>query len=256
MNGMFHPAAGDFPAIHRNPSVMWLKRIKAKVLGFFAVSKSESPLVPQIKIIAGPKNDIQLELASALAGSIKIGKGRGNVIRFGEGSRFSGSIQIVGNRNLIDFGAHTHIKGRILVKGNKQRVMIGDHTSSVDVRILSSEKCDIIIGRHCMFSRKIEIRTTDAHSIVDRETGRRLNGAGSVTIGDHVWVGLGVVISKGANIPTDSVVGAMSFVNRSFDEPGVVLAGAPAKVVRRGITWNRGKKKRYTREQLDFWKES
>ena len=113
-----------------------------------------------------------------------------------------------------------------------------------------------MIGRRCMFSRKIEIRTSDAHSIVDRETGRRLNGAGSITIGDHVWVGLGVVINKGASIPADSVVGAMSFVNRSFDEQGVVLAGTPARVVRRGITWNRGKKKRFTREQLEYWKES
>jgi acetyltransferase-like isoleucine patch superfamily enzyme len=106
-----------------------------------------------------------------------------------------------------------------------------------------------------MFSRKIEVRTTDAHSVVDRQTRRRLNPASSVTIGDHVWVGLGAVINKGSSVPADSVVGAMSFVNRSFEEEGVILAGIPAKVIRTGITWNRGRNARYTQEELDFWKD-
>lgn len=223
----------------------------AKILA--SPAKNEVP--KKIRILASTDNDVQLASAGILTGSIKIPKGKGNVIRFRMGSRFSGSIHIEGDGNLIDIGEHTHIRGRILVKGNNQRVVIGDHTTSVEVRLLCSEGCDIIIGRWCMFSRKIEVRTTDAHSVVDRQTYQRLNPASSVTIGDHVWVGLGAVINKGSSVPSDCIVGAMSFVNRPFEEEGVILAGIPAKVIRTGITWNRGKNGQFAQEELDFWKE-
>lgn len=56
-------------------------------------------------------------------------------------------------------------------------------------------------------------------------------------------------------MPSDSIVGAMSFVNRQSDEEGVVLAGSPAKIVKRGITWNRSRRDKFTREQMDHWKD-
>jgi acetyltransferase-like isoleucine patch superfamily enzyme len=105
-----------------------------------------------------------------------------------------------------------------------------------------------------MFSREIEIRTTDAHSAVDRATGNRINMPESVIIGDHVWVGVGAIINKGSVVPSDSIVGAMAFVNRRFEEQGIILGGVPATIVRRGITWNRGRKNKFTTEELDHWK--
>lgn len=66
-----------------------------------------------------------------------------------------------------------------------------------------------------MFSRKIEVRTTDAHSVIDIETRSRINKAESIHIGDHVWVGLSTIINKGAVIPSDNIIGANSFVNKN-----------------------------------------
>ena len=68
-----------------------------------------------------------------------------------------------------------------------------------------------------------------------------------------VWLGLRAIVSKGASIPDDSIVGAGAFVNKSFEEPGIVLAGSPAKVVRQNITWKRERKARFRASDIDQW---
>ncbi|MBB4642378.1 acyltransferase [Rhizorhapis suberifaciens] len=186
--------------------------------------------------------------------SIQIARGSGNIIDIGEGAKFNGNILIRGDNNKITIGKQCQWKGQIVVKGNGQTVHIGDHSTSRDCYILCQENCNVTIGKWCMFSRQVEVRTTDAHSVIDRQTGERLNGAQSVSIGDHVWIGVGALINKGAFVPSDSIVGAMSFVSRRFDEEGVLIAGVPADIIRRGITWDRSRKKKYKLDQLDHWR--
>lgn len=94
------------------------------------------------------------------------------------------------------------------------------------------------IGMGCMFSWNIEIRTGDYHTIIDKETRKILNYNEDVIIGNHVWVGSDVYIGKGVKIADNSVVGAHSVVTRKFDETNVVIAGVPAKIVKRNIDWN------------------
>ncbi|MCF6370685.1 acyltransferase, partial [Rhizobium halophilum] len=143
--------------------------------------------------------------------------------------------------------------GNITIKGDRQTVSLGKRSTFARVSILSQEGKDVRIGSDCMFSRGIEVRTTDAHSLIDISSGKRINEAGHVTIGSHVWVGLSCVISKGVSIADDCVIGAMSFVNRSCHESGVVLAGSPAKIVRRGVTWSRKRKSIYTLDEMLSW---
>jgi acetyltransferase-like isoleucine patch superfamily enzyme len=182
-------------------------------------------------------------------------RGSDNLIEMDRSSCFTGHITVQGNANRIIIGKNCRLAGEILVKGNKQTVTIGDRTTFVSVYLLCMENKDITIGRHCMFSRDIEIRTSDAHALIDNKKRVRLNPAASVKIGDHVWVGVGAVISKGTVIADDSVVGAKSFVNKTFEEGNVVIGGTPAKIIRRGVTWDRGRKQRYTREWLDAWRQ-
>jgi acetyltransferase-like isoleucine patch superfamily enzyme len=182
-------------------------------------------------------------------------RGTDNLVEMDRSSRFTGHITVQGNGNRVIIGKNCRLAGEILVKGNKQTVTIGDRTTFVSVYLLCMENKDITIGRHCMFSRDIEVRTSDAHALIDNRKRVRLNPAASVTIGDHVWVGVGAVISKGTVIADDSVVGAKSFVNKVFEEGNVVIGGTPAKIIRRGVTWDRGRKQRYTREWLDSWRK-
>lgn len=192
--------------------------------------------------------------AAKLSGKIKIRRGAGNILELGRGTIFNGTVEISGDNNRVIIGDNCHFRGDILVKGNNQTVSIGNHSTTVNVYILCQEGRDVTIGKWCMFSREIEIRTTDAHSVIDRETKKRLNTPASVVIGDHVWIGVGAIINKGAVIPSDSIVGAMSFVGGKFDEEGVIIAGAPGKVVKRGITWSRDRRAKFTDEEIDHWK--
>lgn len=149
-----------------------------------------------------------------------------------------------GSGNRIVIGPGCAISGTILVKGKNQKLTIGRATSIKRGYILLQEQCDISIGEQCMFSREVEIRTTDAHSLFDSKSGKRLNMPAGVHIGDRVWIGTRSLISKGTKISDDCVVGAMSFVSGTFYESGVVIAGVPARVIRQGVTWTRERTKR------------
>ena len=209
---------------------------------------------PKFRNAFGTENEFVDLGAASLAGHVFVGKGKGNRLSIGKQTKFRGTIEVVGNNNNIMIGDNCHFRGQIVVKGNGQTIRFGNNSTTVDVYILCQEDCDVTIGEWCMLSREIEIRTTDAHSVVDRATGRRINAPKSVTIGDHVWIGVGAIINKGAVVPSDSIVGAMAFVNQRFEEQGVVLAGTPATIVKRGITWNRSRKAKFTAAELDHWK--
>jgi acetyltransferase-like isoleucine patch superfamily enzyme len=104
------------------------------------------------------------------------------------------------------------------------------------VRLLLHETQQITVGDGCLFAGNVDVTVSDMHSILDMETGERINHAGDVHISERVWVGQSAIILKGVSIGRDSVIGANSVVTR--DVPAnCIAAGNPAKVIRRGITW-------------------
>lgn len=181
--------------------------------------------------------------------------GENNLIEVQNNTLLNVDIRIRGHNNKLIIGSDSSIKGIICIKGNNLSVLIGNHTSFGDVYILCQENSNVEIGSYCMFSRNIEIRTTDAHAVIDIKTGKRLNPAQSIIIGDHVWVSLGVLINKGAMIPDDCIVGAGAFINKPFTESNTILAGMPAKIVRRSVTWNRTRRKFYNPKELFDWEK-
>lgn len=180
--------------------------------------------------------------------------GTGHLISVGDDFTLKGTVIITGRDNRLLIGSNCDWRGSITIKGNGMTISIGNHSSSADSSLLAFEGCDLTIGKWCMLSRKIEVRTSDAHSVIDRSTGQRTNPAGSVVIGDHVWIGLGSIVSKGALVPSDSIIGALSFVSGRFHEEGVILAGVPAKVVKTGITWDRKRKDKFSSTEMAYWK--
>lgn len=148
-------------------------------------------------------------------------------------------ISMVGNKNLIEIGRHTNLVGKLDMKGSNQTIKIGDYTTFQSVSLFSKEGCDIIIGQDCMFSARIEIRTSDSHTIFDLDTKKRLNKPGSIFIGDHVWIGKDVMVSKGVTIAKNTIIGAKSFVAKSLLDEDCIYVGAPAKKVKERVGWTR-----------------
>ena len=56
---------------------------------------------------------------------------------------------------------------------------------------------------------------------------------GPIEIGEKCWIGANSVILPGVILLHGTIVGAGSVVTRGFGEPDIVLAGNPAKIVRR-----------------------
>jgi len=50
-------------------------------------------------------------------------------------------------------------------------------------------------------------------------------------LGDNIVIGYGATVCGGVDIPDGVAIGSCSFVNKSFSEKNVCLAGSPAKVI-------------------------
>lgn len=115
---------------------------------------------------------------------------------------------------------------------------IGDNVSVGDCKFFTFEKdSSITIGDDCMISGAVNIFNTDGHSIYDME-GNLINKAKSISIGKHCWVGSDVTVMKNVSIADDTIIGMKSMVTKSCNECNVILAGTPAKVVKRGVKWD------------------
>lgn len=124
-------------------------------------------------------------------------------------------------------------------KADNCRVNIGERVVINGVTIYLQEDSSFVnIGDDSQLSWGIDIWCTDAHTITDLE-GKPLNFAQGIEIGKHVWIGKDSKIGKNAKIADNSIVGWGSIVTKKFDEPNIIIAGVPAKVVKRGINWNR-----------------
>ena len=99
------------------------------------------------------------------------------------------------------------------------------------------EGTSVIMGDNCLGSANIEIRSGDSHSIFNYQN-ERINRSRDIEIGKHVWIGQGVFILKGSRIPDNCVVGASSVITKEFSDNNCIIAGNPAKVVKREIIWD------------------
>lgn len=92
----------------------------------------------------------------------------------------------------------------------------------------------ISIGKHCMFANHCFVADAD-HRFDDPNlpvTWQGMRSEGPVTIGDNCWFGTNCVVTSGVTIGERTVVGANSVVTRDLP-PGVIAAGAPAKVIKK-----------------------
>ena len=97
----------------------------------------------------------------------------------------------------------------------------------------------ISIGHHVVISERVVLRDSDNHTIKDMEAISSDESAvtAPIVIGDHVWIGMNVIVLKGVTIGEGAVVAAGSVVNK--DVPShCLVAGVPAKVVKTDVTWS------------------
>jgi acetyltransferase-like isoleucine patch superfamily enzyme len=186
----------------------------------------------------GADNRIEVAATANVATRLVV-HGDRNTVLIGARTVLRGQpLEIRGSDCEVRIGEGCILGGQIVLKASRARVVIGARTTSMSVLISMHEAGTITLGEDCMLSAQINMDVSDMHSILDLETGQRLNPARDITIGDHVWIGHGVYVSRGTTIGSGSVIGAKSLA-RGEIPANVVAAGVPARVIRTGIRWVR-----------------
>lgn len=152
------------------------------------------------------------------------------------------TVQFFGDGSAVEIGPTSEPRTglRLAMRlGHGSGVRIGENVGSQGRTMITAvEGADVTIGDDCMLAMGIEIRSDDAHPIFDVRTGERVNLSRSIAIGNHVWIAKYAAIMGGVRIGDGAVIGFRSIV--TSDVPNnAVAAGAPARVVRRDIAWER-----------------
>ena len=168
-------------------------------------------------------------------------KGVGNNVVIGKiDSQSKFTIRMIGDNNTIIIGNNCLLRGGELRTDLGSNIEIGSGTRIGGATIHAGTGTSIVIGKECLLSHDIDMRSSDGHYIYKKDNKREtINKPSDIHIGNKVWIGARVQCLKGTYISDNSVVGASSLVTKKFDEPNVVIAGHPAKIINREIFWKR-----------------
>ena len=172
-----------------------------------------------IQFINGVKNNLSIHDLP----NIKINiKGKNNKIIIYETIKFNNCvIDINGDNNIIEIDSTTNSINNCTLsmtpQGCNRKIKIGKNCYIGGCFILNNKSnCSITIGDNCLFSDGIQMRCDDGHIIAKKGTKEIINQGGDIVIGNHVWLGRNVFISKKSRIPDECVVGAGAIVTKKF----------------------------------------
>lgn len=149
------------------------------------------------------------------------------------------SIDLQGDNCRLIVGERCTIAGLFKIRGNNCSIIIGDETTIGRATLFAMEAGhSIMIGKDCMLSHDIYANTSDSHSIIDLESGARINAPHDIVLEDHVWIGMRAYLSKGVTIGSGSIVAANSVVTKVIPR-NVAAGGNPARVLKEGVSWDR-----------------
>lgn len=179
------------------------------------------------------------------------------------------TFEIKGNNNLIDIRENAVLNNMLIkMTGSDHRLIIGENAYLLGSRLCfednsclisigaetvvynnahmgaSEEGTGITIGARSCISAQADIRTTDSHSVIDIRSQKRVNPPGNVVIGKHVFIGERATVLKGVTVGDGSMIGIAALVTKDIPSYCVV-AGFPAKIIRKNATWSWDKIKDY-----------
>ena len=117
----------------------------------------------------------------------------------------------------VDYGRYTSVGARTFV----------------NFGLVALDVASIRIGEDVRIGPNVQL-LTPTHPIEPLNRRDGWEGAEPIVIEDNVWIGGGAIVLAGVTIGADSVVGAGAVVTKDVP-PGVVVAGNPARILRRVI---------------------
>lgn len=181
-----------------------------------------------------------IDCSSELQPNITVNfQGTGNTLRLLPGCKAKSVYVYFPNDNgYVEIGSGGSLTATLVCAYNSIIRIADDVTTTNKVTIIAGEQTSITIGRDTMIARDVFIRSDDAHAIYDVESGKRVNKARDIIVGEHVWLGNEAVVLGGSEIGNGSVAGWRSVIKGVIPN-NCIVAGVPAVVRRRNIAWER-----------------
>jgi acetyltransferase-like isoleucine patch superfamily enzyme len=121
--------------------------------------------------------------------------------------------------------------GAIINIKNKAKLVVGRNFAISGTTAIICNK-SISIGSDVQLSWNSLITDSDAHTIYSIDSVIS-NHPKEISIGNKVWIAANTTILKGTKICDNTVVASNSLLNKEFHEGNCIIAGSPAKVVKR-----------------------
>lgn len=145
-------------------------------------------------------------------------------------------IILNGGKNQLKIGSDVKLGCLEVRFGNNGNCSIGKGTEIIEMQIHVTNG-SVTLEQDCLVAAGVWITNHDHHSIFDGKTGKRINTAKNVKIGNHVWIGQGATLLPGFEIGDNSVIGAKSVSSSQYGN-NLIIAGNPAKIIREDIIWS------------------
>jgi acetyltransferase-like isoleucine patch superfamily enzyme len=152
-----------------------------------------------------------------------------------------GSLNVAVNLDLVSIGKESSIARGNWITG------FPSNTNSKHFVHQKDRKSNLIIGEHSAITKNHHIDCTNVIKIGDFTTiagyssqllthsinvELNIQDSNAITIGDYCFVGTSSTILGGAALPSYSVLGAKSLLNKSFTIPYRLYGGNPAKEIK------------------------
>ncbi len=146
-------------------------------------------------------------------------------------------------------GASIQIGGGCKFVDNASVVAVGDASISIgrkntivsNASVVAFAGNTITIGDDCLISYDVRIYSGDGHAFYDSVTQERLNPPihqpkNIISIGNHVWIGMRVVIINRCQIGDGCIIGGCALVKGTYPN-NCTIGGNPAKLLRKNVSW-------------------
>jgi acetyltransferase-like isoleucine patch superfamily enzyme len=215
------------------PVRSWRHRVRKAIRHNAAIVGTNNKIIVHGKEFKGKIKGLHIEIT-----------GNNNTIKIADPSIFTNSRIIIKSNGVdVSIGTADIINNLFIFAnygGNNQKCSIGNNIVCIHGLTvwLHEDGAELKICDNCMLSSGIEIWASDGHSIIDCNTNKLINRSTSpIIIGEHCWIAKGVRFLKKASIPADTIVGSGAIVSKTFTETNTIIAGNPAKIIKRDVRW-------------------
>lgn len=147
-------------------------------------------------------------------------------------------------RSILEIAGQITISGKCFFGTGSRICVMKNGFLEIGNNFNNSAKMTIVCAKNIKIENDVLtswdtfIMDTDFHHVINTNTNKLSIMEKPIFIGKNVWIGRRSVVLKGSEIADGCIVGTCTLVSGKFYEQNCLLAGTPAKIIKKNITRN------------------